>query len=173
MTEAIHDPDYWKRRIAIALDREQAHLAIYEGSWEQWCIIRARHQNIISRVIKRDDTVLDAGCGWGRAWALTPGAWRARHNYYLGLDISPELIGMARLVRPKLKYEVHDLRQPIPAEWLPAPDRFSLCIAQGLRGMIQKHLGDSTWAEVEANLRAAAERILYLEFNETYKEGVE
>lgn len=154
MTEPILDPDYWKQRLKQA---REPHQAIFRCPLDRWLRIEDRHREILGYLISPRDSILDAGCGWGRLLTLLPGDWDGR---YLGVDLSPDFIAKAQGAYPKKEFIVGDLRA------LEFPDRFDWAILISIRPMVKRNLGDGIWEQMEVELKRVARRLLYLEYDE-------
>ncbi len=68
-------------------------------------------QDLIGQYVKKDQNILDLGCGNGRLTKNLPS-----NINYTGLDISPKLISLARKNNPEHKFQTGDLTN------LPFPD---------------------------------------------------
>src|SRR5688572_5696278 len=106
MTQPILDPQYWKERLEQA-QRGHLHHAVFRCPLDRWQRIEARHSEILARLIGPTDSVLDAGCGYGRLLDLLPATWRGG---YLGVDLSPDLIRLAECRLPERR---HGDKEPI------------------------------------------------------------
>jgi SAM-dependent methyltransferase len=157
VAEPVFDPDYWRVRLARSIDREQAHHAVFEVSEERWRKIAAKHRDILRGKILPSDSILDAGCGWGRLLSLLPKEWKGE---YVGVDLSPDFIRVATAAHPSRHFLVGDLREP-----LGVGGSFSWAILISIRQMVIANVGGEAWAEIEANLRAVARRLLVLEYD--------
>jgi SAM-dependent methyltransferase len=173
MTEPVLDPAYWSRRLREA-PPEQLHHAVFKCSLERWRRIEARHREILARTIGRADSVLDAGCGWGRLLELMPAGWQ---SLYCGVDLSPDFIALARSRydrRPAVGFFVGDLRDVLP-EMIPPDDpfRFDWAVAISFRPMVRRNCGDEVWARMERELRRVARKLMYLEYDPDAEASIE
>lgn len=159
--ECISDVRYWRRRLREA---RELHHAIFRCPADRWERIAEKHREILARLIQPRDSILDAGCGWGRLLDLLPPTWDGR---YLGVDLSPDFVRMAQELHPRREFVVTDLRR------LDVPDTFDVAVLISMRPMIRRNLGDEAWAEVESRLRDRVSRILYLEYDESSEGSVE
>lgn len=175
MSEAISDPRYWRKRLREA---GQLHHAIFRCPLDKWQRIEAKHKEILKEHIQPGDSILDAGCGWGRLLTLLPGEWRGG---YWGIDLSPDFVAMAQEQHKRI-FTVADLRTlPTVTEFVNGHiltgddygEPFDWAILISIRPMIKRHLGDEEWAKIEANLRRVAKRLLYLEYDENDPGSIE
>lgn len=187
MTEPILSTDYWRHRLAQAQTAGELHHAVFRCPLDRWQRIEAKHREILARHVKPTDHVLDAGCGYGRLLDLMPeDRQRADEDdvgYYVGVDLSPDLIREAKQryekisewLLPgeeglnKIRFHVGDLRDlsPLfPTNWRPR-DGFDLAILISIRPMVRRNCGEDVWAQMERELRRVARRLLFLEYDET------
>jgi SAM-dependent methyltransferase len=154
--ENILDPQYWKERLEAASLR---HHAIFRCSEERWRKIEDKHRFILASRIGQWDSILDAGCAWGRLLTLMPSWWKGD---YLGIDISPDFVDLGNQEHPDRKFVVGDLRQ-IPL----GPLTFDWAVLISIRPMVKRNLGEGIWTLMETELRRVARQLLYLEYDET------
>ena len=159
MTEPILERGYWSRRIEIAKQKGVFHHSIFHCPTEKWQRIEEKHREILKRVLKPDDSILDAGCGYGRLLTLLPETWNGR---YLGVDSSPEFISLAK--------DQHKDRDFLTASLLDLSslpqESFGIAILISIRPMMIRNLGKETWNKMESEIRKVTNRILYLEYDE-------
>lgn len=168
MPEPIDDPAYWAARLAHAREAGEEHLAVFRCPPDRWRAIEAKHRDILARQVGPGDSVLDAGCGWGRLLDLMPPGWRGT---YVGLDRSPDFIRKAWLERPGRTFLVADLRR-IPLAAYPG-HAFDWAVLVSVRPMVRRNLGGDEWDRMEAELRRLARRLLYLEYDPDDEGSVE
>lgn len=167
--EPILEPAYWARRLREAKSRELHH-AIFKCPLEQWMNIANKHREILKKHIGIYDSILDVGCGWGRLLDLTPVPW---YGAYLGIDLSPDFIEMARDKDPSRIFMVGDVRTAPLAAPTPFPFIYDWAVMISIRPMIKRNLGEDSWDEIETNVRCYAKRLLYLEYDEMDEGSVE
>jgi cyclopropane fatty-acyl-phospholipid synthase-like methyltransferase len=158
MKEDILSPEYWRYRLRTSPE-EVRHHAIFRCPLPHWREIEEAHRKILAEKIGPEDSILDAGCGWGRLLSLLPPWWRGA---YLGVDLSPDFIALARKERPDRTFLVGDLRNLSGIG-----ERYDWAIAISIRPMMNRHLGEETWQTMRGQLRRAARKVLYLEYDAT------
>lgn len=166
MSEPVLDPQYWKDRLARAEACGQLHHAVFLCGATRWAKIEARHREILAATIKPDESILDVGCGWGRLLDLLPKEWRGR---YMGVDASPDFIAKAEKLRPRrcfVRASALDLDQ----HKLPTSD---WAVLISFRPMIVNNLGQGVWDEMEIEIRKAARRLLFLEYDPGHEGSIE
>lgn len=165
MSELISDPRYWARRLREAQSKGLLHEAIFKVNLDRWRLIEDKHREILKAHLKKVVSVLDCGCGWGRLLTLAPTDW---NGGYVGVDLSPDFVNLARKNFPTKDFVVGDLRDlSFLSDYAPLHagpgDKFDLAVLISIRPMIRRNLGDEVWAKVEAEIRKWAAKILYLE----------
>jgi SAM-dependent methyltransferase len=163
--EPILEPSYWAKRLREA-PPEQLHTAVFKCPLDRWRRIEAKHREILARLIGPADSVLDAGCGWGRLLELMPAGWE---GIYCGVDLSPDFVRLAERRWPRHHFYVGDLRSLPPAIDL----KFSWAVLVSVRPMVRRNCGDEVWAQMERELRRVAKRLLFLEYDEASEGSVE
>lgn len=163
MTEPILDTNYWKRRLEQA-KRRHIHEAVFRTSLTNWQAIEEAHRKILAATIEPQDSVLDAGCGWGRLIDLLPQKWEGN---YLGVDISPDMVELAQKEHPNNVFHVSDLitDQEFCESWVKAGFKFDWAIMISIRPMIKRNLSSEAWDRMEENLRICCDRLLFLEYD--------
>lgn len=162
MTEPVNDPVYWQTRLATAQER---HHAIFRCHLDRWLEIEAKHKKILADVVWNTASVLDAGCAWGRLLDLMPKTWTGD---YLGVDLSPDFIDLARKEHSNKMFRVGDLRM-IPA----CSNTYDIAVLISIRPMIKRNLGEDEWMKMETELRRVARRLLFLEYDPSDNGSIE
>ena len=163
MPEPILDPRYWRKRLDTA---GEEHHAVFKCPLDRWRRIEEKHRRILATTILDHHSVLDAGCGWGRLLSLMPSTW---DGTYVGVDLSTDFITKAAGRYPGRMFMVADLRQ-LP---LGVIQIFDWAVLVSVRPMVKRNIGESQWDIMEKGLRAVANRLLYLEYDEDDEGSVE
>lgn len=159
----VWDPGYWKDRLH-STPRDKPHYAIYVCHRSVWREIERRHKAVLHDAISPADSVLDVGCAWGRLVDMLPNWW---HGDYLGVDISPEFISIARHKYPKRTFTVGDIRN------LALTRDYDVAVLIAVRDMMDRYYGPGAWASLERQLRLRCGRLICLEYEVLEKEFVE
>jgi SAM-dependent methyltransferase len=149
----VFDASFWKQRLEGA---RELRSSVYVCSRELWEAVERKHREVLAREVGLQDSVLDAGCGYGRLIDLLPDSWSGR---YLGVDLSPDFTALARGRYPVREFRCADLRR------VQLDREFDVGVAVSLRAMVLREAGRREWAKVDAVLRAACRRVLYLEYD--------
>ncbi|ATB33376.1 class I SAM-dependent DNA methyltransferase [Melittangium boletus] len=94
----------------------------YEAFFPSLNRYEGRVEDFLSRAVTREARVLDMGCGPGLFTRALPPQVEV-----VGLDLSPEMLEVARRARPSGRYREHSYRQSLPAEL----GRFGVALAVG------------------------------------------
>ena len=138
--ERVNTSEYWKVRLEEAKRHNDLRYSVYIGSWDR---TEETHIGILNQFIEPSDSVLDAGCGYGRAAELMPG------GKYTGVDISKEFIDIAK----KSTYSKETEFLLVSIEDLPfSSNTFDWVVAIGLSNMLFAHIGESYWAKCKGEL---------------------
>lgn len=163
--EPIFDPEYWYKRLANSSPADMHH-AVFRCPRDRWERIANKHRHILLGRVGPRESLLDAGCGWGRLLDLLPSSW---NGYYCGIDLCPDFAGIARQRYPQHAFICGDLRGVEPL-WFSrcreGYDEFDWCILVSIRPMIKRHCGEEVWDKIERRLRSVSKRLLYLEYDE-------
>lgn len=157
MSKPIFDPNYWRLR---AIGAAQPHHAVFVCDTERWLRIARKHTELLLQHVGDHTSILDAGCGYGRLLSMMPVTWQGP---YVGVDISPHFISMARSTYAthfSARFVFADLRE------IDLQERFDLAVCISLRPMVVREAGQAEWDKIEAAIRRHASRILYLEYDE-------
>lgn len=183
MTEPVHDPAYWRRRLALARKMGELHRSIFHCQRDRWERIEGKHREILAATLRDHVTVLDVGCGYGRLLTLMPPGWR---GYYLGIDLSPDFITLARELHPHHPHPdgpvpgfgtfdvsktsaayrlatAHPALAPLDA--YRSSTLWDWAVLISFRPMIKRNQGDEVWERMEANIKAVSINQLYLEYD--------
>lgn len=177
MTEPILDPSYWRRRLEQAQSAGRLHEAVFRCPLERWQRIETKHREILARLIQPTDSILDAGCGYGRLLDLMPSHWEGQ---YFGVDLSPDMIALAREHYAAhfggKRNEAHCFfigkLESLQAA-IHAARTFDWAILISVRPMVIRNQGGEAWEKMEMELRRVAKRLLYLEYDESDEGSIE
>lgn len=158
MTQPVNSPTFWRRRLLEwAATQPNLHQVIWHTSSALWDWTQRETGRILREHLKPGEWLLDAGCGLGSVVeVLPPGVG------YVGVDISPELIEIARL-RHKRQFCEADLQtMDLHA------GRFDWALLRQVKGTIQGNCGEVVWGAIHDNLRRHAKQIIYISCPEEY-----
>lgn len=156
MTQPISDPEYWRQRL---INAKEMHQAVFLCSHAKWEAIAQSHREILRELIKPTDSILDCGCGWGRLLDMLPAEW---NGDYLGVDLSPDFIELAKRTYPGRPFLQGDLREPLPRIY----HQYDWAVLISVRPMVQRNLGGEVWDVMEQRIKQVARQMLFLEYDE-------
>lgn len=159
--QPILEPSYWRNRLAQA---KSLHHSIFMCGDSDWQRIEAKHREILQRHIKPEDAVFDAGCGYGRLVDMLP---KDHRGEYLGVDLSPDFVNLARQNHPRKQFFVCNLLEPGWDSYL--ANDFDWAIMISMRPMLVRNLGGDAWDRIREKVLQVADRILYLEYDVTHE----
>ena len=161
MQKLVMDRNFWKGRLSEVTDRKEIHRAVYKGvTLAQWWKIQECNQLILMTLVtpKEDGSpyrVLDCGCGYGALLDILPA-----FVDYTGVDISPDLLEVAKELNPNEKFIQGDLKH------LQFGDQvFDLCIARSMEGMILENVGKHSWFLMQREMLRVSPLLLLLNYS--------
>lgn len=156
MSQPVDKEWFWRQRLERAKREEYLHHSVYLAHPTKWEEICAAHETIIRRECA-GQSVLDAGCGYGRMSQWCTGQ-------YFGVDFSPDFIDEAKRLYPGRQFEVGDLAN------LPFANAiFDVAVCISIKHMIVVNLGTEAWEVMERELLRVARRVLLLEYTDPDK----
>lgn len=155
MGDPVDRPEYWRERISQC--RGELHRVMFEGSLSLVSRMEYEDRVTLEKVVTPVTSILDCGCGYGRLLYLLPEWW---NGVYLGVDISPDFLNLARTFHPTRAFKRMDLRD------LRALDdegvTYDLAVVSWVKGMIEDNLGTQVWRKMELEIRKRARGVLFL-----------
>lgn len=147
----VSDPAFWKKRIEEAGKSGRLHHSVYVSSDALWDTIFRAHMGVLDKEVPPGSSLLDIGCGYGR--------FAPMFENYTGVDISPDLIEIAKSTYPSKKFVIADLRS------LPFKDKeFDVGILVSVRAMIIGNLGGEAWEPMEKECKRVCKKVIALEY---------
>lgn len=154
MNKEINNPAFWADRLKQAKMNGHLHYSVYLANDRWWKRILDAHLKIIREYIKPTESVLDAGCGYGRLSEY--------FNNYLGIDFSPDFIQEAKTLFPNKNFELQDLRK-LPYK----KGQFDWGVLDSVKHMIIGNLGMEEWEKMQKEIKRVCKKVLILEYGET------
>ncbi len=167
--QPVLDIDYWKDRVSNCVYLRDS---VYVCRHDEWVRHMDRHRAILAKVLQEGDTVLDAGCGYGRLVGLLP--IYITEDRYLGIDLSPDLLKLAQGLYPNYRFFQHDIQNPIPPN-IVGDKKYTWGVCLSLKYALVYNYSIEVWNKVEENLLKVCDKLLFLEFdvNEEPDYGIE
>lgn len=160
MENLYDDQEFWAMRVAKAKEDGVPHLSLYVGEWESR--VEAR-KKVVEKYIPPDQTVLDAGCGYG---------WMSQEipNPYCGIDQSHALIEYGKELYPDVelyctKLEDLDISIALSKYFGGSPTTFDWVVCSGLKWSILEceksgSMEKGKWERIESNLRSITKNLI-------------
>lgn len=149
--DPVMSPEYWRGRLVkFQGDR---YRAIFDGGEEDWKEVMEDQKLTLATAVSPTESVIDVGCGWGRLLELLPKEWCGS---YLGVDVSPEFIEIAKELYPERDFRVCDARNLEGID----DGQFDVAVVVWIEKMIRRHIGDEVWEQFEKELKRVAKRVL-------------
>lgn len=169
LPENVTDPEWWAARVrACGGDLQRAQ---FDGNAEAFAAHHNRQMNELRRAgIKPTDSVLDAGCGYGRLLTMMPPEW---DGYYCGVDSCREFIQIAQVLWSGRLFFRSDLTIVYDelgfngyfyhGQGLKYLDKFDVAVCVWVRSMlVSRELGE-TWGKIETELHRVARRVVVID----------
>ena len=154
----VTDPEWWAARVrACGGDLQRAQ---YDGNAGAFAECHARQMGELRRAgIKPTDSVLDAGCGYGRLLTLLPAEWKGE---YVGVDFCEEFVEIARVIWKGRKFICHDLAD-VSSLYRRSADQFDVAVCVWVRTMLVDRGLHDVWETIEGELRKCARRVVVID----------
>ncbi len=150
----VFEVDFWKKRLRKAQTYGilRDSVAVFPRlTWQT----HEMSMKYAAQNVKSGEKVLDFGCGYGRNAFLFP------KEDYVGVDIVPEFIEIAKNENPGYSFMVGDIRK------LPFKDKeFDWAIGVSMKQMIRGNYGEEVWNDIEKELRRVAKKLMIVEYDE-------
>ena len=152
----VTNPDYWRDRMYGAFASGERHRLMFNGSKDAFDAREATQREAI-KVIGARQSVIDVGCGYGRLLELLRlQGWQGR---YVGYDVSPDLVEIARRWWPDHQFYVRDIVKNPP----PCSIRSHWAVAMWVRTMLIDNQMPETWEWIERWMRTVADNLLVVD----------
>ena len=157
MSVEVTEQEFWRGRLVQAhVSGRGLHTAVFDVEPEEWLRIQDETAGLILRYVRIGDRILDVGCGYGAVRDCLPAE---RDIGYAGIDLSPDLIEIARLRHPDDPFVVGDARA------LPfGEDSFTAVVARSVRTMLVEHDRKDVWDDILDECLRVSPIVLVLEY---------
>ena len=154
----IADPRYWHQRLMwAAATGRGTHTAIYDTDGTTWQKIQNETKVVLHKYLVSGMSLLDAGCGYGAVSSYVPEGVR-----YVGLDLSPDLLEVARIAYPQAEFVLGNLAS-LP-QFTGHQFDFSLC--RSIRRMVIDNQGEAAWDAIAAELLRVSRSVILVEYED-------
>ena len=157
----VETVEFWRRRVfeTIGTGKDLHHI-IWDIDYAIWCSCQEHTASIIKEVIPPHSSILDVGCGYGALYECLQrtDTMAPEGLVYTGLDISPDLLELAKYRHPTQKFVLGDARS-MPFH----DDEFDWVICRQMSRMIIDNTG--MWEEIERELKRVGRQVLSIEYD--------
>tara|TARA_R110002051_G_scaffold304082_1_gene373257 strand:+ start:1291 stop:1860 length:570 start_codon:yes stop_codon:yes gene_type:complete len=159
MDKGVLKKQFWKDRLNAIPDPEYIHHSVLACSKDVWTKLHLMHVTLIHKHIDvKKNNVLDLACGYGRLSKY--------FNNYIGVDLSPDLLAIAKRHNSTKIFLEADGRS------LPFEDKqFDWTVIVSLKVMIISNCGDTVWSEIEKEILRVSNKCLVLEYGDLLPEA--
>lgn len=155
----VDTPEFWHYRLLQAHATGRGiHTAIYDIDYDTWNNIQNQTSGYLKRYIGSHNSVIDVGCGYGALSGLIPHTVR-----YCGVDVSPDLIEIAKLRYPTRLFVVEDMSRRTGFN----DNEFDFAICRSIKSMIVDNLGMDKWIDILTEVRRISNTVILMEYDNT------
>jgi len=151
----IDDERYWRDRLTKCGPRD-IHRSVYDVPHRRWDNIQRRHRQILARLVKPNDKVLDAGCGYGALLEILP-----EHVDYHGVDQCQCFVSKAQELHPDRHFFRGNLSDLSNFE----DHHFDLVVCRSLEGMVRDNRGEYAWFGIEREMLRVGQYVVLLNYS--------
>lgn len=153
--------EFWDQRILEAKEEGDLRSSVFKTN--EWSHIDGAHKNVLDQYVGCSDSVLEAGCGYGRSIDLM-----APFKEYLGIDQTPGFIDLARRSRsytfPHIDFHLGVLPGCLRCD---SNNSYDWVVCISLMVMIISNLGWGKWDAIQKELlRVSKNGVLCLEYTD-------
>lgn len=161
MNKPVDTIAFWNKRIQEAKEEGDLRSSVFKTN--EWSHIDGAHKNVLDQHIGCSNSVLEAGCGYGRSLDLIFPCER-----YVGIDQVPAFINLARKTTYNSLPHVHFSWGVLPGCLELRPDStFDWVVCISLMVMIISNLGWGKWDTIQKELlRVSKYGVLCLEYTD-------
>lgn len=158
--QKIGDPEFWRGRLkGMGSFSTDLYRSIYNVDPDCWVAIQKHHRAILNKLLLANTSILDVGCGYGALYDILP---KDRNLQYRGIDVSPDLIELAKARNPGVPFILADARDL----HFYGHHTFDFAICRSVRGMIRDNLGEVYWHDIYKEVMRVAKCLVVLEYGD-------
>ena len=152
--------EFWRHRILKAFATgKDLHTCIYDIDYATWISIQELTVTNLKKIIPANSTLLDAGCGYGAIASYLKSCAAMRTVHYTGVDLSPELIEIAKIRNPSMNFLVKDLRSTDYKT-----DQFDFALVRSVEGMLDDNCTEVGSKAFMAEVSRIAKTVIVMEY---------
>lgn len=152
--------EFWRHRIlkAFATGKE-LHTCIYDIDYRTWVSIQELTVATLKKIIPANSTLLDAGCGYGAIADYLKTCAAMSTVIYTGVDLSPELIDIAKIRNQSGTFLVKDLRSTDYET-----DQFDFALVRSVEGMLDDNCPEVGSSAFMSEVSRIAKTVIVMEY---------
>lgn len=152
--------EFWRHRILKAFATgKDLHTCIYDIDYATWVSIQELTVTNLKKIVPLDSTLLDAGCGYGAVAGYLKACAAMRTVKYTGVDLSPELIEIAKIRSPSSTFLVKDLRSTDYET-----DQFDFALVRSVEGMLDDNCTEVGSKAFMVEVSRIAKTVIVMEY---------
>ena len=152
--------EFWRKRIwEVVASGLELHQIIYRTDIGNWVRIQNNTSRLLRNVLPASCRLLDAGCGYGALYEMVHAAPHFSGVQYTGLDLSEDLIGIAKLRYPDAAFEQCRLEDAMYPE-----NHFDFTVFRSVEGMLHDNGHSAAWSIALDNVKRMSKNIILIEY---------
>lgn len=160
MPLSVTTQEFWRKRIwEVVANGLELHQIIYRTDIGNWNKIQKSTAKLLRDVLPKSCSMLDAGCGYGAVYDLLHTAPHFSGVQYTGLDLSEDLIGIAKLRYPHANFEQCRLEDAMYPD-----DHFDFTVFRSVAVMLHDNGYSSAWSLALDNVKRMSKSIAIIEY---------
>lgn len=157
--------EFWRTRIwEVVASGLELHQIIFRTDIRNWNTIQQDTAKLLRGILPASCRLLDAGCGYGALYEILHAVPHFAGVQYIGLDLSEDLIGIAKLRYPNAVFKQCRLED---ADY-PA-DHFDYTVFRSVEGMLHDNGHSTSWTIAFDNVRRMSKNIILIEYGAVNK----
>jgi SAM-dependent methyltransferase len=157
--------EFWRTRIwEVVASGLELHQIIYRTDIRNWNNIQYDTAKLLRGILPTSCRLLDAGCGYGALYEVLHAVPHFANVQYTGLDLSEDLIGIAKIRYPNAIFKQCRLED---ADY-PA-DHFDYTVFRSVEGMLNDNGHSTSWTIAFDNVKRMSKNIILIEYGAVSK----
>lgn len=152
---------FWRTRLwEVVANGLELHQIIFRTDITNWSNIQRDTGKMLRSILPPSCRILDAGCGYGALYEVLHAVPHFAGVEYTGLDLSKDLIGIAKLRYPDADFQEMSMEDADYPE-----SYFDYTIVRSVQGMLHENDCTSTWSIAFANIKRMSKNIILAEYS--------
>lgn len=152
--------EFWRKRIwEVVANGLELHQVIYRTDIGNWNKIQKATAKLLKDVLPPSCNVLDAGCGYGALYEVLHAVPHFSGVQYTGLDLSEDLVGIAKLRYPDAVFEQCRLEDAMYPD-----NHFDFTVFRSVEGMLHDNGYSAAWSMAFDNVKRMSKNVILIEY---------